>query len=89
MFVIYKCSKFTYVRNGLEYLSVSGFSMFADKARSLPKSGAPERFSAEIGSGPTQNFYTRLQKLAKDKHSSLFRTFVIYGRKKTGSTVRL
>jgi hypothetical protein len=45
------------VRNELECLSLSGLFqaslMFADKARSLPKSGVPERCSTEIGSDHT------------------------------------
>jgi hypothetical protein len=39
--------------------------MFADKARSLPKSGVPER----------------QERLARDKHSSLLGIFINYGRK--------
>jgi len=35
-----------------------------------------------VDSGVTHNHYTRLEKLARDKHSSLLRTFVNYGHKK-------
>ncbi len=35
-----------------------------------------------VGSSPTSKHQTRLKRLAKDKHSSLLRTFVNYVRKK-------
>jgi hypothetical protein len=52
------------------------------KARSLPYSGAPERFFNRVGSCFTNRHETRLERLAMDKHSSLLRTFVNYGHKK-------
>jgi hypothetical protein len=35
-----------------------------------------------IASGLTHNHQTRLERLARDKHSSLIRKLVTYGRKK-------
>jgi hypothetical protein len=46
--------------------------MFVGKARNLPKSGAPEMCFAKVGSGLTY----KQKLLARDKHSSLLRTFV-------------
>ncbi len=56
--------------------------MFVGKARSVFKSVAPEKGFTQVSSCLTHNHYTNLEKLAKDKHSSLFQTFVKYGRKK-------
>jgi hypothetical protein len=56
--------------------------MFAGKARSLPYSGAPEKFFTLVGSGFTRKHYTRLKKLAGDKHCGLLHILVNYGRKK-------
>ncbi len=39
--------------------------MFAGKARSLCKRGAPKRFY-------THKYYARMNRIARDKHSSLF-----------------
>jgi hypothetical protein len=52
------------------------------KARSLPKSGASERFLNRVGPCFTYKHYTRLEKLARDKHTSLLQKFVACGRKK-------
>ncbi len=52
------------------------------EARSLPQSGATERWFTWVGSGLTCNHYTRMDRLARDKHSSLLRKFVNYGQKK-------
>jgi hypothetical protein len=41
---------------------------------------------AWVGSGPTGKHYTLLERLARDKHSSLLRKSVNYGRKKDYST---
>ncbi len=49
--------------------------MFVGKVRSLPYRGAPERCFTQVGS-------TRLEKLAKDKCSSLLQNFVTYGCKR-------
>ncbi len=51
--------------------------MFVGKVRSLTKSGAPERYLANVGSGLTCK-----GRLAKDKHSSLLQKFVNYGQKR-------
>jgi hypothetical protein len=45
--------------------------MFVDTARSLPNSGAPERYSTWVGSDFTHKDYTILERLVWDKHSSL------------------
>jgi hypothetical protein len=37
---------------------------------------------SRVGSGRTGKHQTRLERLARDKHSCLLRTFVKYGRKK-------
>ncbi len=58
------------------------FLMFVGKARSLPNSGSPERFSDRVGSCCTNRPQARLERRATDKHSSLLRTFINYGRKK-------
>jgi hypothetical protein len=60
--------------------------MFVGEARSLPKSGAPERFFTRVGSSLTRKHQTRLERLAKDKHPRLLRKSVNYGRKKFYST---
>ncbi len=56
--------------------------MFVGKARSLPYSAAPESYATWGGSGLTYKPYTRLERLAREKHSSFLRKFVNYGRKK-------
>jgi len=48
--------------------------MFVGKARSLRKSGTPERSDVAL----LKNNNTRLRSLAMGKHSSLLRTFVNY-----------
>ncbi len=52
-------------------------------ARSLPQSGARERFFI-LGQAPglTHKHQNRLRRLVGEKHSSLLRTFVNYGHKK-------
>ncbi len=52
--------------------------MLVGKAISLPQSGAPERFFNGVGSCFTNKHKTRLERLSKDKHSSLLRIFVNY-----------
>ena len=56
--------------------------MFVSKAKAYP-SKTPFRFSL-LGqaSGLTHKRWPMLERPAMDKHSSLLRTFVIYGRKK-------
>jgi hypothetical protein len=55
--------------------------MFEGEAKSLPKSGAPERCFTQVGSDLNCKHQTRLEKLARDEHSSLLRKSVIYGQK--------
>jgi hypothetical protein len=50
--------------------------MFVGKTRNLLKTGAPERCFTLAGSGLTYKYYTRLERLATDKQSSLVRTLV-------------
>jgi hypothetical protein len=54
--------------------------MFEDKARSVPKSGAPGRYLTWVGSSLTHNYYVRLERLARDKNFSLLWTLIDYGR---------
>ncbi len=53
--------------------------MFVGEARSLPHSGAPGKCYTQVGL--TCKHMTRLERPAKDKHSSLSQTLVNYGRK--------
>jgi len=56
--------------------------MFASKARAYP-SGAPQMSSTKRSAlGLTYKPLTSLERLAANKHSSLLRTFVKYGRKR-------
>jgi hypothetical protein len=59
---------------------------FEGKARGLPKSGAPEKCFARVGSGLTHKHWTRLERPATDKHSSLLQKSVNYRHKKFYST---
>jgi hypothetical protein len=52
--------------------------MFAEYGRSLPVF----RFPTWVGSGLTQNYYYRLERLGRDKHSNFFGLFVNYSLKK-------
>ncbi len=45
--------------------------MFVGKARSLPLSRELERSFSQVGSGLTHKHETRLERLARDEHSSL------------------
>jgi hypothetical protein len=56
--------------------------MPANVARSLHSSGGPERCFTQVGSGLTSKHWTRQERLARDKHSSLLRKSVNYGRNK-------
>ncbi len=60
--------------------------VFAGKAETYP-SDAPLKCST-LGSAPglTHKYKTRLERLARDKHSSLLRKSVNYGSKKFYST---
>ena len=51
-----------------------------------PQVGAAERCFSWIGSCLTCKHYTRLERLARDKHSSLLRKSVNYGHKKFYNT---
>ncbi len=52
--------------------------MIVGKARSLPYNAAPETW---LSSRLAYKQWTRLERLARDKHSSLILKFVIYGQK--------
>jgi hypothetical protein len=56
--------------------------MFAGKATSL----AYRECSTRVGSGLKQKHYNRLERLVRDKHSSLFLPFVIYKEKRVVNT---
>jgi hypothetical protein len=56
--------------------------LFFGKARSLPLSAAPERCFTWVFSCLTCKHYTILERLARDKHSSLVQKIVTYGCKK-------
>ncbi len=60
--------------------------MFVGKARGLPKSGSPQRCFNLVGPGLASKHWTRLERLAKDKHSSVLRRSVNYGHNKFYST---
>ncbi len=50
--------------------------MFVGEARSLHSSGVPERFFNRVGSNLIIKHYNRLERLDRDKHSRLLRTFI-------------
>ncbi len=50
--------------------------MFAGKARRLSQSVSPERVFTRVGSGLTNTYFIRLEKLDRDKHSRLLWTLV-------------
>ncbi len=52
--------------------------MFAGQAGSLPLRAGTERCSTRVGTGLTRKHDTRLERLARDKNSSLLGTFVSY-----------
>ncbi len=58
--------------------------MFVGEARSLPQGGAPERCFTRVRSGLTCKRYTRLER--QNKHPSLLRKSINYGRKKFYNT---
>ncbi len=60
--------------------------LFMGKARSLPQSGVPERFFNTVGSCFTIKHKTRLERLARDKDSSLLQKYVDYSCKTFYST---
>jgi hypothetical protein len=54
--------------------------MFVNKAGGLPKGGAPESCFTWVGPGLVCKHWTKLETLAKDKHSSLLQKSVNYCR---------
>ncbi len=54
------------------------------KAKNFTMRIETERCSTLVGSGLTFTLSTGLERVAKDKHSSLLQKFVNYGRKKLG-----
>jgi hypothetical protein len=56
--------------------------MFAVKATSVHKSGAPERCYISVGSSLTHKIYSRLDRVARNKLFRVLETFVNYGCKK-------
>jgi len=60
--------------------------MFVGEVRSLTFRGAPERCFTQVGYGLTHKRWTRLERLARDKHSSLLQKYVNYGHKKFYNT---
>jgi hypothetical protein len=56
--------------------------MYVGKPKSLLYSGAPGRYFTRVGCGLTRNHLIRLERLARDMHSSLLLKVVTYGRKK-------
>jgi hypothetical protein len=60
--------------------------ILAGKARIQPKMGAPERCFTWVGSGLTHRHYTRLERVVREKHTSLLRKIVTIGRKKFYNT---
>ncbi len=69
-------------QSGCPWQSFPAKSNFVSKTRSLPQSGIPDRGLTQVDSSLICKYYTSLKWLARDKHSSLLRTFVIYSRKK-------
>ncbi len=54
--------------------------MFADEAEDYPSEVSFRCSTLGYALGPTYRGKTRLEKLARDKHSSLLQTFINYGR---------
>ncbi len=55
--------------------------LFVGEARNIPLSGTPERCFSQLGFGLTCKHLTRLEKLVRDKHSSLLWKSVHYRQK--------
>jgi hypothetical protein len=66
----------------LKEITLQPSQEFACKARSLAKSVAPDRCFTRVSSGHTHKLWIWLERLVKDKRSSLLQKFVNYGRKK-------
>jgi len=73
-------SQFTTNLKTSDYLWKKG-GLFVGRAKSLPESGAFERFFNRVGSCFTNNHHTRLERLARSKHFNLLQKFVTYGLK--------
>jgi hypothetical protein len=58
--------------------SISSLSLFLGKDGSLPCSGETQTQFVRVGSVLTRKKSTRLERPAKEKHSSLLQTFVNY-----------
>ncbi len=56
--------------------------MFVGKSRGLPISRVSERWLSRVGSGLISKHLTRLERIARNKHSSFLGKFVNYVRKK-------
>ncbi len=54
--------------------------MFVGKVKTLPNSKAPESFFTQVGSGLTRKHWTKPERHAREKRSSLLQTFVNYGQ---------
>ncbi len=68
-------------RNKLECLSVVNFFQNAPIFERKARSWAQERFSIGVGSGLALKYYTKLESLTKDRHSSLFCLFAKTNKK--------
>ncbi len=78
------CPSFTNIRCKLECLFLASLSIlvyFWVRSGAYP-SGAPEECFTQVSSGFTHKHYDKLEKLSRDKHSSLFTEFVNNGCKK-------
>jgi hypothetical protein len=56
--------------------------MFSGEARGLPKNGAPKRGFPQVGSSFTWKQETKLERLARYRHSGSLQKFVNYDCKK-------
>jgi hypothetical protein len=77
------------VPNTLAYcdtITITYSLTFVGKAMDLPWSGAPERCFTLVDPSLAGKFWTRLERLARDKHSSLLRKYVNYSHNKFYST---
>ncbi len=60
--------------------------MFVGSSKGLPCSGAPERCFTLVGPGLACKHWTRQERLAREKHSSLLQTSINYDSEKFYST---
>ncbi len=75
------CPQFTNFRNKLPGKPFQPRLTFVGEARSLPLRGAPEISFTWVRSSLICKHQTRLERLARDKHSSLLQKSVNYGQK--------